>query len=72
MPRPHIHEEPGSPISLKAGLPASGSSYSPRLPALASSGLIAAFVPGHGGGSATESHRLPFQGPRATLNLLLL
>jgi hypothetical protein len=25
-----------------------------------------AFVPGYGGGSATELHRLPYQGPEAT------
>lgn len=30
------------------------------------SGFIATFVPGYGGGSATDFHRLPYQGPRAT------
>jgi hypothetical protein len=53
-----------------AGLLAPGSSYSPRLPDPSTgsglvlslhliSDLIAAFVPGHSGGSATDLHRLP-------------
>jgi hypothetical protein len=29
----------------------------------ADSGVLAAFVPGYGGGSATVLHRLPYQGP---------
>jgi len=47
-------------MSLKAGLPAPGSSYLPSLPILMDSGFIPAFVPGYGGGSATEFHRLPY------------
>jgi hypothetical protein len=67
-PRPR-----GAKLSLlKAGLPASGSIYLPRLPILADSGFIAAFVPGYGGGSATEFHRLPYQGPRATFSKRLI
>jgi hypothetical protein len=41
------------------GLLASGSAYLPRLPVHLRQWLPAAFVPGHSGGSATESHRLP-------------
>jgi hypothetical protein len=34
----------------------------PRLPTLSGSDILAAFVPGYGGGSATVSHRLPYRG----------
>lgn len=49
----------------REGLPASGSFYSPRLPIplVRNSDILAAFIPGYGGGSATVSHRLPFYGP---------
>ena len=46
-----------------SGIPAPGSSYSPRLPIVSDSGEylmdIAALVPGYGGGSATDFNRLP-------------
>jgi len=46
------------------GLPASESSYLPRLPIPLwwNSDIRAAFIPGYGGGSATDSHRLPCYG----------
>ena len=49
---------------VREGLPASGSSYLPRLPIplKRDSDTFAAFIPGYGGGSATDSHRLPCYG----------
>ncbi|GAB6036926.1 hypothetical protein JCM15519_14850 [Fundidesulfovibrio butyratiphilus] len=49
---------PGVP----AGLLASGSFYSPRLPARGQ-WRLAGFVPGHSGGTAPVSHRIPSQAP---------
>jgi hypothetical protein len=46
-------------IDVWAGLLASGSFDSPRLPVL-STVAVAAFVPGYSGGTATDSHRLPY------------
>jgi hypothetical protein len=49
-------------VYSQAGLPASGSSYSPRLPIPLEqgSGFNTAFIPGYGGGPATVSNRLPY------------
>lgn len=52
-------------LILRAGLPASDSTYLPRLPVHADSGTVAAFVLGYGGGSATVFHRLPCWASRA-------
>ncbi len=55
-----------------AGLLASGSAYSPHLPArlardagrdLRRAVVFAAFVPGYSGGTATDLHRLPYSSP---------
>ena len=46
-------------ICCLSGLPAPGSSNLPRLPVRMNSGVIAALVPGYGGGSATDFNRLP-------------
>ncbi len=46
-------------MTLWAGLLALGSFYLPSLPALSGSGMPAAFVPDHSGGSATALHRFP-------------
>jgi hypothetical protein len=44
-----------------AGLLTSGSTYWPRLPVIAQITVaFAAVVPGHSGGTATDSHRLPY------------
>jgi len=61
----HPHSAPGprgaETSASRAGLPASGSSFLPRLPIhFMDSGVPAAFVPGYGGGTATDSHRLPY------------
>jgi len=45
---------------LQVGLLASGSSYLLRLPIPVGTVACAAFVPGYSGGSATDSHRLPW------------
>jgi len=57
--------EDGLHTTKQEGLPASRSSYSPRLPIPfeRNSDIYAAFIPGYGGGSATVSHRLPCYGP---------
>jgi hypothetical protein len=46
-------------MKLWAGLLALGSPYSPSLPTQSDSGMQAAFVPDHSGGSATVLHRFP-------------
>lgn|GEM_PF-1039212 len=46
-------------MKLWAGLLALGSPYSPSLPTQSDSGMPAAFVPDHSGGSATVLHRFP-------------
>jgi len=50
---------------LEAGLPAPGSFYSSGLPVrvgfrVGGQWQVPAFVPGYGGGTATDFHRLPF------------
>jgi len=37
-------------------------------PSLSDSGIITAFVPGYGGGSATDFHRLPLLGPEGPIH----
>jgi len=61
---PSLYHGDKPTFSLREGLPASGSSYLPRLPIPLerNSDTGAAFIPGYGGGSATESHRLPCYG----------
>jgi len=49
-------------------------SFCRAFPSLKDSGNHAAFVPGYGGGTATDSHRLPFQpnGPRSNRILCII
>lgn len=49
-----------------AGLLASGSTDSPRLPVSLTQWQSAAFVPGYSGGTATDSHRLPYSPAKHT------
>ena len=55
---------------IQAGLPASGSYYRLRLPVVRLASVSqwhrAAFVPGYGGGTATDLHRLPYSSANAT------
>ena len=53
-----LNREEPTHFSLWAGLLTSGSSYSPTFPSMNDSGY-SAFVPGHSGGSVTDSHRFP-------------
>ena len=56
-----------STTHLAAGLLAPGSSSGRAFPPASRQWLLAAFVPGHSGGSAPVSHRLPSSGPHGRL-----
>ena len=59
--RPQVlPRRPVSGVSVRAGLLALGSSYSPRLPGSRGQWLTVGFVPDYSDGVAADSHRLPW------------